>query len=378
MRIIIIGGGIGGLATAVMLHKNGFDVKVYEQSATFSPLGAGIGIGSNAMQALQEMGIEEEVMTNATPLTTQIFQDAKGHILNTIDFSLFKRKYGFENVTIHRADLHKALVNALPPKTIAYNRRCEHVSTHHNGVIAVFSDGISVKADVIIAADGIHSPIRQQLQDNSKPRYAGYTCWRGLAHNDGLIATNTSTEVWDASGRFGYAPLQDNTVYWFACVNSKANNTFYQQLTTEELAFHFKKFPQAVTQLIKKTAPQHVLHHDIYDIKPLRHFVYGRVVLIGDAAHATTPNMGQGAGQAIEDAVTLVNAIKRYPLRHALQKYEQARIKHTHKVTTLSRQIGWAAQWDSKSAIHFRNRVFPLIPSQLLFKRLQFLFERKW
>ncbi|WP_108308313.1 FAD-dependent monooxygenase [Metalysinibacillus jejuensis] len=375
MRVIIIGGGIGGLTAAVALHKQHAEVLVYEAASEFKPLGAGIGLGANAMQDLKDIGIGDEIFKQGTPIHTQIFKDATGKILNTIDFAKFKAQYGHENITIHRADLHQTLFDALPRHTVRFTKRCVHVSEHHDGVVAVFNDGTSVKGDLVIAADGIHSNLRKQFYPNADPRYAGYTCWRGLTTNDGLVEAGVSCEVWSRKGRFGFAPMQDGQVYWFACVNTKPDNAFYAELTNEQLAYQFRNFPSEVSALINKTAQNQTLHHDIYDIKPLNRFVFGRTVLLGDAAHATTPNMGQGAGQAIEDAITLAKNIAQYNRKEALHRYEKERVAHTKKVVRLSRQIGWAAQWSSPFATTFRDKVFPHIPSGLLFKRLQFLFK---
>lgn len=375
MRVIIIGGGIGGLTAAVALHNQHMEVLVYEAASEFKPLGAGIGLGANAMQDLKDIGIGDEIFKQGTPIHTQIFKDETGKILNTIDFAKFKAQYGHENITIHRADLHQTLFDALPRHTVRFNKRCVHVSEHHDGVVAVFNDGTSVKGDLVIAADGIHSNLRKQFYPNADPRYAGYTCWRGLTTNDGLVEAGVSCEVWSRKGRFGFAPMQDGQVYWFACVNTKPDNAFYAELTNEQLAYQFRNFPSEVSALINKTAQNQTLHHDIYDIKPLNRFVFGRTVLLGDAAHATTPNMGQGAGQAIEDAITLAKNIAQYNRKEALHRYEKERVAHTKKVVRLSRQIGWAAQWSSPFATTFRDKVLPHIPSGLLFKRLQFLFK---
>ena len=376
MRVIIIGGGIGGLTAAVALHKQHAEVLVYEAASEFKPLGAGIGLGANAMQDLKAIGIGADIFAQGTPIHTQIFKDATGKILNTIDFAKFKAQYGHENIAIHRADLHQTLLDALPRHTVRFGKRCVHVSEHHDGVVAVFNDGTSVKGDLVIAADGIHSNLRKQFYPTADPRFAGYTCWRGLTTNDGLVEAGVSCELWARKGRFGYAPMQDGQVYWFACVNTKPDNAFYAELTNEQLAYQFRNFPQEVGALIAKTEQAQTLHHDIYDIKPINRFVFGRTVLLGDAAHATTPNMGQGAGQAIEDAITLAKNLAQYSRKEALQRYEKQRVAHTKKVVRLSRQIGWAAQWSSPFATTFRDKVFPHIPSSLLYKRLQFLFKK--
>ena len=376
MKIIIIGGGIGGLCTAVALQKQGYSVKVFEAATAFQPVGAGIGIGSNAMQALVKMGIGEKVYAEATTLDTQLFQNIKGETLNSIDFRPIKELYGQENITIQRADLHRTLLDALHNGTVLYNKKCIDVENHGTQVTAFFEDGASLKADLLIAADGIHSPIRQKLIPNSMPRYAGYTCWRGLAKNNERVKPHTSCEIWSTDGRFGFAPLKGGDVYWFACVKAKERDVFYQQLKRNELASLFTQFPDFVSSLIRDTEQKKILHHDVQDIKPLNKFVYGRIVLLGDAAHATTPNMGQGAGQAIEDALVLGNVLGQFKhLNEALDHYEELRVARTGKVIALSRQIGWAAQLSSPPLVVARDFLFPFIPSKLLSRRLNFLFD---
>lgn len=378
MKIAIIGGGIGGLCAAVGLQKRQIEVEVFEAAPAFLPVGAGIGIGSNAMQALMKMGVGEKVYTNGTTLTTQVFQNRNGKILNAIDFGAIKRLYGQENITIQRSDLHSTLLDALVEGTVQYSKKCIDVVSEDTQVTAYFEDGTYVTADLLIAADGIHSSIRQKLVPDSAPRYAGYMCWRGVAENKGRVDEHTSCEIWATSGRFGYAPLKNGQVYWFACVNTHENDAFYHTLGRKEIARLFEKFPAHVADLILDTKPDVILHHDLKDIRPLKKFAYGRIVLLGDAAHATTPNMGQGAGQSIEDALVLSSALAEFTdFKDALQHYEKERVARTAKVISLSRQIGWSAQFSSPILAKARDIAFPFIPSKALLWRLKFLFDVK-
>lgn len=376
MKIAVIGGGIGGLCTAYALQQQNLTIDVFEATSEFKPIGAGIGIGSNAMQALIDLGIGQKIHENGTHLTTQLFLNAAGKKLNSIDFSALKALYGQSNITIQRIDLHRTLYNSIKKETLFLNKRCLQVEQHTSGCILHFSDGTTAAYDYVIAADGIHSPIRKQYVEGSEPRYAGYMCWRGVATATTFITDHTSVEIWDPIGRFGYAPLKDGQIYWFACVNAKENDFFLHQLEKKQLASLFKTFPKQVSEMILATKQEAILHHDLYDLKPLKKFHFNRVILLGDAAHATTPNMGQGAGQAIEDALVFSKAFAQSKdFIQAAQNYEKLRLQKTKKVIQVSKQIGCAAQWNNPLLAKSRDLIFPFIPSSLLLKRLKFLFK---
>lgn len=376
MDIAIVGGGIGGLSAAVALKKIGIQTTIYESTASFEPLGAGIGIGSNAMLALQQLGVGEDILAHGMPLHEQRFYNKHGQVMNTINFSLLKKRFGEETITIQRSDLHEALFQAVSSSSIHFQKRVNHFVQDELGVTLYFDDETSSRHDYIIAADGIHSVFRKNLFPRSVPRFAGYTCWRGIAPNRNHVAYHVSNEAWSRRGRFGWAPLHDDTVYWFACINTREMNPNYKSYTKEKLAQEFAHFSPTVERLIRDTDDAYFLHHDLYDIVPLSTFWDNRILLLGDAAHATTPNMGQGAGQAIEDSYELMQMFQTFNTwSEVCQQYDNRRVKKTKKVIQLSRQIGWVAQWDSPFATTLRDTIFPLIPKSWLFWRLTFLFK---
>ena len=376
MNIAIIGGGIGGLTAAAGLHKIGIKAHVYEQASAFKPLGAGIGIGSNAMLALQKIGVAEDIVKAGMPLHEQRFLNDTFEVMNSIDFTLLKEKFGEENIAIQRADLHEALFQSIDPAYIHFQHEVTDFTQDEDRVLVTFNHHDEKSFDYVIAADGIHSVFRQTLVPNSRPRYANYTCWRGTTKNQGDVALHISSEAWSKQGRFGWAPLHNGDVYWFACVNAPKADNYYASLEKEGVANLFSHFPPPIGRLIAEAEDDSFLHHDLYDIQPLDTFVYGRILLLGDAAHATTPNMGQGAGQAMEDAYELMLALdSEHSVEAAFARFDARRVQKTKKVIEFSRQIGWAAQWDHPFLVYFRNTVFPFIPKSLLFRSLTFLFK---
>ncbi|MCC9137073.1 FAD-dependent monooxygenase [Pontibacter silvestris] len=377
MKVIIVGGGIGGLCTAIALQEIGIEAAVYEAATELKPVGAGVGLAANAIQGLERLGVAEEVISRGKQLTALVTFDEKDKVISNFDTKALSQKYGINNFVIHRADLHEVLYNHLQPGSLVLGKRCQGVSQEGDQVQVSFTDGTHATADLLIAADGINSVVRQQLLPQSQPRYAGYTCWRAVIDNPGVaINSMISAETWAPQGRIGIAPLQDGKIYWYVCMNAPERNEQMQQMTPAELSMHFASVHPPVQEVIAAAKPEQLIWNDIADLKPLKQFVFGRVVLLGDAAHATTPNMGQGACQAIEDAVVLGQCLKREPvLAVALANYEHRRIARTAKVIRLSRLLGEVSQWQSSMLGSVRNALFRLMPKFITQSQMEDLYR---
>ncbi|GAA4433954.1 FAD-dependent monooxygenase [Pontibacter saemangeumensis] len=377
MNVIIIGGGIGGLCAAIALQQNGISATVYEAAPELRAVGAGVGLAANAMQGLARLGVAEEVVARGKQLEALVMYDGKGRVIRNLDTRPLSRKYGISNFVIHRADLHEVLQNHLQPGTLVLGKRCDHIYQQAHQAKAKFTDGTQASADLLLASDGINSVVRQQLLPQSKPRYAGYTCWRAVIQNPGVdLNSMVSAETWAPQGRVGIAPLPHGSIYWYACINAPENDTHMRQMTPEQLSRHFAGVHPPVAQVLAAAKPGQLLWNDIADLKPLRQFVYNRVVLLGDAAHATTPNMGQGACQAIEDAVVLGQCLRQEPvLEIALKQYEQRRLARTAKVIRLSRLLGQVAQWQQPFLGSFRNSLFRMMPQGITQRQMEWLYQ---
>ncbi len=377
-RFAILGGGIGGLSLAIALTRRGHDVIVYEAAPQWKPLGAGLGLAGNAIKAFREIGIDQEVLAMSRVLKKVVVRSQKGRALMATDSQEISRRFGVvNNFTIHRADLHQVLTSQLAPNTVQLGKACVDIEQDNRGVKIYFKDGTHVDHDFAIAADGIHSPVRKKFVPHSKTRYAGYTCWRGVTDQipDGLDMDETS-ETWGPGCRMGIVPMTQNRVYWFACVNASENNSTMKSLSPSELLLFFRGFHAPVPELIRSTSASAIIWNDIIDLEPLTKFAFGRVVLMGDAAHATTPNMGQGACMAIEDAVVLANSIDACsdPVE-AFNVFEQKRILRTTKVVNDSWQIGKMAQWDNPLLTGIRNFALPFIPQSVTDKQFRFIYD---
>ncbi len=365
------------MCAAIALQQAGMEATVYEAAPELKPVGAGVGLAANAIQGLSRLGVADEVVARGKQLIALTIFDEKGKVISDMDTRPLSRKYGINNFVIHRADLHEVLQQHLQPSTLFLNKRCQHIEQQGEQVHVTFTDGTQATANLLVAADGINSVIRRQLLPQRLPRYAGYTCWRGIVENPGVQINDTiSAETWAPQGRVGIAPLQGNTIYWYACINAPAQDPRMGQLTPVQLAEHFKDLPPAVPAILAATSPEKLIWGDIGDLKPLQQFVFGRVALLGDAAHATTPNMGQGACQAIEDAVVLGQCLQQaQDVSVALTDYQKRRVARTAKVIRLSRLLGEVSQWESPWLYRSRNALFRLAPRFMTQRQMEWLYQ---
>ncbi|HEX6226886.1 MAG TPA: FAD-dependent monooxygenase [Chryseolinea sp.] len=377
-RFAIIGGGIGGLTLAIAMQRKGYSVTVYENAPAIKPLGAGLGLAANAVRAFMEIGISDDVLEAGSILKKISIKNQHGQVLATTDSDRISRRYNVvNNFTIHRADLHDVLLRHLEEGTLQLGRGCTDFTQDASGVTLKFQDGTSATVDYAIACDGVHSLFRKKLLPQSLPRYAGYTCWRAVIDDlPPSLNMNETSETWGAGSRFGIAPLTNNRLYWFACVNAPENDQQKRSYTTKELLKHFGNFHSPIPEIIRYTKDHQLIWNDIIDIKPLKQFAFGRILLLGDAAHATTPNMGQGACLAIEDAAILANTIANsHAVESAFVDFEKKRIQRTTKIVNESWQLGRLAQLENKWLISLRNILLRLTPESVAEKQIKFIRE---
>jgi 2-polyprenyl-6-methoxyphenol hydroxylase-like FAD-dependent oxidoreductase len=231
------------------------------------------------------------------------------------------------------------------------------------GVQARFADG-ELDCDVLIGADGLHSAVRATLFGASEPRYAGYTSFRGVTYDRCGLPENFGGELWGRGRRFGGCAIDGGRFYWFATLNAPADARHESAAAQkQDLLAQFAPFAAFVPALIASTPKQAILRTDIRDRPPLSRWVQGRVALLGDAAHAMTPNLGQGACQAIEDALLLARELARHEgIEQGLSAYEQARVARANAVVVAARRLGAIGQWQNPLACALRDGLFSLMP----------------
>jgi 2-polyprenyl-6-methoxyphenol hydroxylase-like FAD-dependent oxidoreductase len=368
MQAIIIGAGIGGLAAGIGLRRVGLDVEVYERAEPFGEVGAGITLWPNAVKALQQLGLTESIRAISVLEAQGGIRTWRGDLLSSTSTVDIERAFGAPTLVMHRAELHGVLLQAFGSERVRQGAQCVGFEQDDHSVAAIFADGRRVHGDLIVGADGLRSVVRAQLHGEQAPRYAGYTAWRAVVPFD--RARVLPGETWGAGARFGQVPLSDDRVYWFATKNIPAGE---RSLDGEkaELLRRFRGWHAPIEALIEATPATDILRHDIYDRPPLRSWGAGRVTLLGDAAHPMTPNLGQGACQAIEDAVVLMKQVSAGAgVANALRAYEAKRIERTARIVVQSWRIGAVGQWHNALGVAVRDMLIKSLGSRLQERQL--------
>ncbi|WP_299897272.1 FAD-dependent monooxygenase [uncultured Aquimarina sp.] len=374
MLYTIIGAGIGGLTTALAFERNGIDFQIFEQTPELLEVGAGIWLAPNALQVLDHLDILEEVQQKGNTIDRITLGKADLTSLSDNYQNYIKDIFGYTTVAIHRAKLQKLLFEKIPENKKHLGKCFHSYEELSNGKIKVlFEDGSSIETDYLIGGDGIHSKVRKQLFPGSKTRYSGQTCWRGIAdisldeefHHRGI-------ELWGNQIRFGISRISENKVYWFAVAIDKQNEKDEAD-TKKKLLSMFNDFHPIVSNLISATSQKNIIRNDISDIKPLEIWHKNNILLIGDAGHATTPNMGQGGAQAIEDAYYLSELISKNTNKNIFEIFEQKRRKKVNQIVKQSWNTGRIAHWRYGKGL--RNFFLKNAPKKMIEKQMLEMYQ---
>ena len=361
-QVSMIGGGIGGLAAASALQRAGMRVIVFEQNHELREVGAGLTLWANAVQVLQELGLASEIAAVSVPLTHFECWSWRGKRLGSIPLDSIEKAMSAPNIGIHRADLLRLLAGTLAPGTVLLDAHCVGFTQEEGGVTSHTASGQHHHADVLVGADGLHSVIRAQLLGQRPPRYSGYTCWRGVApFEDAQVSPGISSETWGRGRRFGMLPIGNGRVAWYATRNCPAGEQERPGERKSLLHRLFHSWRAPIEQLIEETSEAAILRNDIFDRRPVRHWGSGRVTLLGDAAHPPTPNLGQGACQALEDALILARCLgNARESVVALRAYEASRMKRGAGIIEQSYRFGRIGQWENPLLCSLRDALTPL------------------
>ena len=345
LKAIIVGAGIGGLSAANALRRAGIDVAVFERMPELREVGSGLTLWVNAMRGLAKFEAEEPIRARGAEVQRIENRLWSGRSYKTLPIGRIGEKYGKHSVSIHRGELQSALAALLPEGVIHLGAQCTGFDQDAEGVTARFADGHEERGDVLIGADGIGSAVRTQLFGQPKPRYSGYTCWRSAVRIEHpRLEPTVYTQVYGRGSNFGIFPIGDGYWSWYGTKMTPAGGGAGGDGATwkREALDQFRGWYETVPAAIEATDEAAFVRQDISDLKPIKTWGTGRVALLGDAAHATTPALGQGGCMAIEDAVVLSRELSSNgDVPAALTRYAEARRDRANGIVRTARFQGY-------------------------------------
>ncbi|MBB6004363.1 FAD-dependent monooxygenase [Arcicella rosea] len=367
----IIGAGIGGLTTTLTFKQRGLNVNIFESSAEIKPVGAGIILANNAMQVFQKLGIQDKIEKAGNKISFMKITDDQLTPLSVVNLSEYEQKYSVSNIAIHRGELQKILANEIGYDNIKLSKRLSKIEKNELFKLT-FEDNSTIESKIVIGADGIKSVVRNQLFEKSTLRNPNQICWRGICEIDlPQKYHNELSEAWGKGQRLGFVKISDKKVYWYALANSK--NVEADEVN---LIDFFSEFHIDILNIISATAKEQIIVSEIIDLKPIDKWQCENVCLIGDAAHATTPNLGQGACQAIEDAYVLGKLLDSgLEIQNTFAEYENLRRKKALTIVNTSWTVGKMAHIENSFGIWLRNFAMKNIPKSANKKQMDMIFN---
>ncbi len=361
MKVVVAGGGIGGLSCALALARRGHGVVLLERAARFEAVGAGIILAPNAARVLERLAVD--LASVGHPLDVLNVTRADGCVLQRLDLVTLRATQGAA-YSFARPELHEALAAAVGHARgidVRFDAAIASFVASAVGVRVTLASGDELAADILVGADGLHSTVRTALLGDAAPplRYSGVTCWRAVAEGLGITET---VEAWNGAARIGAVPLTRGRTYLFLV--RSAERRAPAPTWPDGFRDAFTGFGGVLQGLVDRLGSAPPLHHDLEELdRPA--WGAGRVALLGDAAHAMTPNQGQGAAMAVEDAWVLADALDAAGPSGFVARYAAARHDRVRRVQLDSRRFGAVAHWTNPVAVALRNALLRATPEHL-------------
>jgi 2-polyprenyl-6-methoxyphenol hydroxylase-like FAD-dependent oxidoreductase len=291
----------------------------------------------------------QEILNRGTVIKSILSYTSRGRLLSSMPAGLAE----VPAVCLHRADLQKALLSAVPLPCVHLGEQFEHLEIGSDGVTAYFATGRTASGAVLVGADGFRSKVRAQLVGDGQPVYRGYQCWRGVC---GLPARELLTETLGPGLRVGVVPIGGRGTAWWCTADEPELVNDGPDGAKAKLLRWFGNWHQPIPDVIRATEPTVIIKTGIYDRRSVKRWSTGCCTLLGDAAHPMTPNMGQGGCMAIEDSAVLTRCLSNYSTpAEALRVYQELRYARTAQITRLSRYYGMLGRWKNPGAVWLRN-----------------------
>ncbi|MDD2838444.1 MAG: FAD-dependent monooxygenase, partial [Sulfuricurvum sp.] len=341
-RILIVGGGVAGLMSKNRLEHLGYKPVLVEKADALRSDGAGILLGANVLKIFRECALEEPLMRYAQSLDEIILYDQHGGLLGRFDLEKIRDETSYPTLAVHRKRLYEILLNSVDSSTIRLSHKVIGIIEQDSALRVTYENGISEEYDYVIGADGLRSSIRELYVGHVPLRDSGYVCWRFVCERPSVLDAKNSSEFWDTDGkRVGIFPIGEDKIYCFLLSTTCGGE---ESMSFSEVLKHFEGFSgdwQHVAASLDIDSTE-LLFNPIADLSRVV-LQKGNVILIGDAGHATTPNLGQGAAIGIESAFALGELLKSHPFADAIKLYSQKRFKRVSYIRSKSYMIGQMA-----------------------------------
>ncbi len=362
-RIMIVGGGIGGAATALALHQSGFEPMVYERTEALREVGAGLALWANATHVLKQLDLLEAAIRVGYCTTNYQFNSQRGRELVNIPVNGFELPV----IGIHRAELHQLLWQRLPNQNLILGQRFERCEQDEQRVQAHFASGFVAEAEALIGADGLHSRVRAAVLGDEPPIYRNFKTWRGLTnHVPDKYRPGYIQEFLGPGKGFGFMMLGQDKMYWYAAALAPTAQPDAAVGRKKELEIMYQDWFAVIPELIAATDETNILTTDLYDRTPTRPWTRQKITLLGDAAHPMLPTMGQGACTALEDAYVVAKCLQAEsdPVV-AFRQYEQLRFPRAKAIVEQSLQTSKMGKLTHPLAVAARHTLMKLMGSAI-------------